>query len=122
MRTVNTRAKHGYITPMAAIRNKCLDCCCWNAAEVTRCELTKCALHPYRFGRNPQTTDFQATGSANAKEGLQGYPDTSPEGNNENNALGSACSAQERAIAANTSTGLEKAPSAAAGKQIAQGA
>jgi len=70
MRTVNTRAKNGYVTPMAAIRNKCLDCCCWNSTEVALCTATQCPIFPYRFGRNPQTTDFQATTGANTDGGL----------------------------------------------------
>ena len=39
--------------PLKAIRLKCLDCCCQNAAEVRRCEITTCSLWPYRMGRNP---------------------------------------------------------------------
>ena len=42
-------------TPLAAIRNRCLDCCCWQAAEVRECPATDCALHPYRFGKRPTT-------------------------------------------------------------------
>jgi len=34
----------------AAMRLKCLECCAWQRAEVTRCELTGCALHQYRMG------------------------------------------------------------------------
>lgn len=41
------------ITPLKAIRLKCLDCMCGNAAEVRRCDLTDCSLHPFRFGKNP---------------------------------------------------------------------
>ena len=33
-----------------AIRLKCLDCCCWQAAEVRRCHIDDCALWPYRLG------------------------------------------------------------------------
>jgi hypothetical protein len=43
-----TRAANG--SRAAAIRLKCLDCCCGSAAEVRRCHLTDCALHPYRMG------------------------------------------------------------------------
>jgi hypothetical protein len=43
-----TRAGNGSRT--AAIRLNCLDCCCGSAAEVRRCHLTDCALHPYRMG------------------------------------------------------------------------
>ena len=40
-------------SPAKAIRAKCIDCCCGNAAEVRACEITDCALHPFRFGKNP---------------------------------------------------------------------
>jgi hypothetical protein len=40
-------------SPTAAIRAKCLDCSCGQSAEVGRCELVKCALWPFRFGKNP---------------------------------------------------------------------
>lgn len=40
-------------TPLKAIRAKCLDCSCGSTKEVRECELIKCALHPYRNGRNP---------------------------------------------------------------------
>lgn len=39
--------------PVKAIRAKCLDCCCGSTAEVTNCTVTSCALHPFRFGKNP---------------------------------------------------------------------
>lgn len=41
------------MTPIKAIRAKCLDCCCDNAAEVERCPCVKCSLYPFRFGKNP---------------------------------------------------------------------
>ncbi len=40
-------------SPVKAIRAKCLDCCCGSPAEVNRCHLDDCALHPFRFGKNP---------------------------------------------------------------------
>jgi hypothetical protein len=39
--------------PMKAIRAKCLDCCCGNAAEVRKCTATDCPLWPFRLGSNP---------------------------------------------------------------------
>ena len=42
-------------SPIKAIRAKCLDCCCNQANEVKLCEIFTCALHPFRFGRNPFT-------------------------------------------------------------------
>lgn len=41
------------VTPMQAIRKKCLDCSCWSWSEVKQCELSDCALYPFRLGRNP---------------------------------------------------------------------
>lgn len=34
-----------------AIRMKCLDCCCGQAAEVRKCPSTLCALWRFRMGR-----------------------------------------------------------------------
>jgi hypothetical protein len=39
--------------PQKAIREKCLDCCCGNAAEVRKCVAVDCSLWPYRVGTNP---------------------------------------------------------------------
>ena len=41
------------LTPMKAIRAKCLDCCCFNANEVRMCPIRDCPLYEYRFGHNP---------------------------------------------------------------------
>lgn len=41
------------LTPVKAIRAKCLDCCCGQAKEVRLCPLKKCPLFPYRFGKRP---------------------------------------------------------------------
>ena len=38
----------------SAIRAKCLDCQCWQAAEVHNCQITACPLWPYRMGAKPQ--------------------------------------------------------------------
>lgn len=42
-----------HISPLKAIRLKCLDCCCGSSHEVKRCSATKCPLYPFRFGKNP---------------------------------------------------------------------
>jgi hypothetical protein len=39
--------------PLKALREKCLDCCCANAAEVRKCVAVDCALWPFRMGTNP---------------------------------------------------------------------
>lgn len=41
------------LTPIKAIRAKCLDCCCGSANEVKQCPCKSCSLHPFRFGKNP---------------------------------------------------------------------
>jgi hypothetical protein len=41
------------LNPLKAIREKCLDCCCGNAAEVRKCVAVDCPLWPYRMGTNP---------------------------------------------------------------------
>jgi hypothetical protein len=41
------------LTPLKAIRAKCLDCCGGSANEVKLCEIEDCPLFPYRFGKRP---------------------------------------------------------------------
>lgn len=41
------------LTPMKAIRAKCLECSAGNANEVKACPITNCPLFPYRSGKNP---------------------------------------------------------------------
>ena len=38
------------ITPMKAIRQKCLDCSCGSNEEVKNCLAKKCPLYQFRFG------------------------------------------------------------------------
>lgn len=49
------------LTPVKAIRAKCLDCSNQSAYEVTNCPIYHCPLYEYRFGHNP------------ARKGLGGY-------------------------------------------------
>jgi hypothetical protein len=48
-------AGHEPMSPMEAIRRKCLDCCCGQVAEVKLCEAVACLLWPFRSGRHPYT-------------------------------------------------------------------
>lgn len=41
------------LTPIKAIRAKCLDCCCQQPGDVRKCRIETCALWPYRMGRRP---------------------------------------------------------------------
>ena len=38
------------VTPMKAIRQKCLDCSCGSNEEVKNCFAKKCPLYQFRFG------------------------------------------------------------------------
>lgn len=38
------------VTPMKAIRQKCLDCSCGQVSEVKECSIKNCALYPFRMG------------------------------------------------------------------------
>ncbi len=42
------------LTPLKAVRKKCLDCCCGQITEVRLCTVKNCALYPYRMGHRPQ--------------------------------------------------------------------
>ena len=42
------------MTPLKAIRAKCLDCCCGQSIEVKLCPIDDCPLYAYRFGRGPK--------------------------------------------------------------------
>lgn len=41
------------LTPMKAIRLKCLDCSNGSSNEVKLCPITRCPLYPFRLGKNP---------------------------------------------------------------------
>ena len=41
------------MNPLKVIRAKCVDCCGGVKSEVDACTATRCPLHPYRMGTNP---------------------------------------------------------------------
>ena len=41
------------LTPIKAIKEKCLDCCCGQREEVKMCPVKTCPLHDFRLGKNP---------------------------------------------------------------------
>lgn len=47
------------LTPMKAIRAKCLDCSCGSKQEVRLCTVTRCDLYPYRFGKRPKKLESE---------------------------------------------------------------
>ena len=48
-----TNSEPRYASSAKAIRAFCLDCVGGSAQEVRLCPAKKCALYPYRFGKNP---------------------------------------------------------------------
>lgn len=56
------------LTPIKAIRAKCLDCSNNQYTEVERCPVTKCSLYPYRLGHRPGWEKRNAKGNTNGQE------------------------------------------------------
>jgi len=52
-------AKRAERSPLAAIRLKCLDCVCYSAGEVGKCDIANCSIWPFRFGKRPSTAKRQ---------------------------------------------------------------
>lgn len=46
------------LTPVRAIRQKCLDCCNGQSAEVRLCTCKTCPLYGYRMGHRPKGEQF----------------------------------------------------------------
>ena len=46
------------ITPLKAIRRKCLECCAGQRLEVRECLLKTCPLFPFRMGHRPPVEQF----------------------------------------------------------------
>lgn len=49
------------ISPLKAIRLKCLDCSCGSSNEVKLCPVTGCPLFPFREGHNPNIAKRELT-------------------------------------------------------------
>lgn len=52
-RSIPTPDENTIISPLKAIRAKCLDCCCGQRTEVGVCPCKDCPLWAFRFGKNP---------------------------------------------------------------------
>jgi hypothetical protein len=48
------------LTPLKAIRYRCLDCMVGSADEVSKCVCPDCSLFEYRFGRRPTPDEAAA--------------------------------------------------------------
>ena len=55
------------MTPMKAIREKCLDCSGGSSNEVKLCTATGCALYPFRLGKNPNIKKREYTDEERAE-------------------------------------------------------
>lgn len=58
------------MTPVRAIRAKCLDCCCGQMQEVRLCPCSDCPLYPFRMGRNPNRQRKGEDGQSLAKNSV----------------------------------------------------
>ena len=47
------------LTPLKAIRAKCLECCAGQTREVRLCHMVWCSLYPYRMGKRPKTEETE---------------------------------------------------------------
>lgn len=54
------------MTPMQAIRAKCIDCMCGDKAEVKLCVSTGCPLYDFRLGKNPNIKRKELTAEQKA--------------------------------------------------------
>ena len=61
------------LTPIKAIRAKCLDCCCLSYKEVKLCSDKECSLYPYRLGKNPYIKRKKGGGNPNLAEQSRKY-------------------------------------------------
>lgn len=59
------------MTPLKAIRAKCLDCMCGQVHEVRKCPCKDCSLWPYRMGHRPAKESY---GESEAGENTPGKP------------------------------------------------
>lgn len=47
--------------PVKAIRAFCVECCGGSTNEVKLCQSSRCALHPFRLGKNPYRVKRELT-------------------------------------------------------------
>lgn len=67
------------ITPIKAIRTKCLDCCCNQPKEVNSCNSTNCSLYPFRFGKNPYRKEMSEERKEQSAKRMKEYHDKKKE-------------------------------------------
>lgn len=55
------------LTPIKAIRAKCLDCCGGQPYEVRLCTVVNCPLYAYRMGHRPKEGSYTTNGTYTEK-------------------------------------------------------
>ena len=50
---MNKNEDQKILTPLRAIRAKCIDCSAGSMKEVRECVMLDCPLYPYRLGKSP---------------------------------------------------------------------
>lgn len=55
------------ISPLKAIRLKCLDCCCGSKKDAKSCKELDCPLYPFRLGKNQNRAGITNSGSFKTK-------------------------------------------------------
>ena len=55
---------HARVSPLRALRLKCLDCCNGSAQEVWLCTAVDCPSWPFRMGKNPWRAPLSAEAQA----------------------------------------------------------
>lgn len=63
-------------TRKQALRNKCLDCSCWQPSEVRLCPAKGCPLWPWRMGKNPYYKPSEAQSAQAAALGARAKKQT----------------------------------------------
>ena len=61
------------VSPLAAIKRKCLDCSAGNVYEAQNCQCTGCAIYPFRFGRNPYGNELSEEELKNIRNCYEEY-------------------------------------------------
>ena len=51
--TIQNTSSEKRISPLKAIKERCIDCSGGSFNEVKVCTATNCALYPFRLGKNP---------------------------------------------------------------------
>ena len=49
------------LSPLQAIRQKCLECSNWSSTEVSKCNVKDCAIYPYRSGKSGKVRTLTET-------------------------------------------------------------